>query len=68
MVVLISLWIAGTIAVLLLRYAILTYRYNKKYKLPNVVPGLPIIGNALQIPFPAGGMWGVETAKKYGEM
>jgi hypothetical protein len=42
-------------------------RFNRKYKLPNVVPGWPIIGNTLDVPYPAG-MWGVDMAKKYGEM
>ncbi|KIM93630.1 hypothetical protein OIDMADRAFT_137246 [Oidiodendron maius Zn] len=42
-------------------------RFNRKYKFPNVVPGWPIIGNMLDVPYPAG-MWGVDMAKKYGEM
>jgi hypothetical protein len=42
-------------------------RFNRKYKLPNVVPGWPLIGNSLDVPYPAG-MWGVEMGKKYGEM
>ncbi|CZR68763.1 related to cytochrome P450 [Phialocephala subalpina] len=58
----------GAIAAFILQYAISRYRFNKKYKFPNVVPGLPILGNSLQVPFPAAGMWGVETARKYGEM
>ncbi|KAH9207922.1 cytochrome P450 [Leptodontidium sp. 2 PMI_412] len=51
----------------LLHYAITQYRFNKKYKLPPVVPGWPIVGNALDIPNP-GGMWAHEQAQKYGEM
>lgn len=58
----------GVIAAYILQYAISRYQFNKKYRFPNVVPGLPILGNSLQVPFPAAGMWGVETAKKYGEM
>lgn len=42
-------------------------RYNRKYKFPNVVPGYPIIGSTLDIPYPAG-MWAAEKTKKYGEM
>jgi hypothetical protein len=43
------------------------YLFNQKYKFPNVVPGWPVVGNSFDVPFP-GGMWGVETARKYGEM
>ncbi|CZR56821.1 related to cytochrome P450 [Phialocephala subalpina] len=41
--------------------------FNRKYKFPNVVPGWPIIGNALDIPYPAG-MWAAAMTKKHGEM
>jgi len=58
----------GIIAAFFLNYAISKHQFNKKYRYPNIVPGLPILGNSLQVPFPAAGMWGVETAKKYGEM
>lgn len=50
-----------------LRTAINRYNFNKRYKLPPRIPGWPIIGNTLDVPFP-GGMWGVENANKYGEM
>lgn len=43
------------------------WQFNAKYKLPPVVPGWPLLGNALDMPFP-GGMWGVKMAKKYGDM
>ncbi|KAH9207898.1 hypothetical protein DL95DRAFT_468216 [Leptodontidium sp. 2 PMI_412] len=43
------------------------YQYNKKYKFPNVVPGWPVLGSTLDVPLRAG-MWGVDNAKKYGEM
>lgn len=62
------LLVLGALAAFILQYAISKYRFNRKYKLPNVVPGLPILGNSLQVPFPAAGMWGVEMAKKYEEM
>lgn len=51
----------------LLNLAVSKFRFNRRYKLPNVVPGWPFIGNALDVPYPAG-MWGAEMAKKYGEM
>jgi hypothetical protein len=50
-----------------LRHFWARYQFNKKYKLPPVIPGWPIIGNSLDVPFP-GGMWGVRAAKEYGEM
>ncbi|KAH9204677.1 cytochrome P450 [Leptodontidium sp. 2 PMI_412] len=40
---------------------------GRKYRLPNVVPGWPILGNSLEPVFP-GGMWGKKMAEKYGEM
>lgn len=55
------------IAALLLRWVISTIQFNRKYKLPNVVPGWPLIGNMLDVPYPSG-MWGIEMAKKHGEM
>jgi hypothetical protein len=42
-------------------------QFHMRYKLPNVVPGWPIIGNLLDVPYPAG-MWGHSLTKKYGEM
>lgn len=48
--------------------ALSRYRFNKKYKLPVRVPGLPIIGNTLQIPPLHQGLWGKAMAEKYGEM
>lgn len=39
-----------------------------KYRLPPRVPGIPIFGNTFQLPPLKQGLWGVETAKKYGEM
>lgn len=40
----------------------------RKYKLPPRVPGIPIFGNTFQLPPLKQGLWGIETAKKYGEM
>lgn len=45
-----------------------TIRFNRTYKFPNVVKGLPFIGSLFDTPYPAG-MWGIEMAKQYnGEM
>lgn len=58
---------AALLLLLLARHLISSWQFNRKYKLPPVVPGWPLLGNALDMPFP-GGMWGVKMAKKYGEM
>ena len=41
---------------------------QSKYKLPPRIPGLPILGNALQIPSTQQGPWAKQQAEKYGEM
>ncbi|PVH78054.1 cytochrome P450 [Cadophora sp. DSE1049] len=41
---------------------------SSKYKLPPRVPGVPIFGNALQVPPVQQGPWAKELAEKYGEM
>lgn len=43
-------------------------RRGRKYKLPPQVPGIPIFGNAFQIPALQQGPWAKELAEKYGEM
>lgn len=58
---------ASLLVLLVVQQLISRWKFNRKYKLPPVVPGWPLLGNALNMPFP-GGMWGVEMAKKYGEM
>lgn len=64
----VALVAAGLLLLLLgTTYLISSWQFNQKYKLPPVVPGWPLLGNALDMPFP-GGMWGVKMAKKYGEM
>jgi hypothetical protein len=45
-----------------------SHLYNKKYKFPPRVPGLPIVGNTFQLPGNQQGQWGVQMARKYGEM
>lgn len=57
--ILCAVWIGG--------FFISKLRYNYKYKFPNVVPGWPLIGNTLDVPYPAG-MFTRELTKKYGEM
>ena len=62
--------LAGT-AVIVAVYIFNTIQYNRKYKLPPFVEGgVPLLGNALQLP-PIGHEAGVvvkEWAEKYGEM
>ena len=41
---------------------------SSKYKLPPRVPGIPIFGNALQVPPVQQGPWAKGLAEKYGEM
>ncbi len=59
--------IAVLFIVWILKIVISKILYNRKYKFPNVVPGWPLIGNTLDVPYPAG-MHNKALAKKYGEM
>lgn len=43
-------------------------RANRKYKLPNLVPGLPIIGNTHQLPSHNLCLHAEQLAKEYGDM
>ncbi|EXJ73906.1 uncharacterized protein A1O5_02200 [Cladophialophora psammophila CBS 110553] len=45
-----------------------SFRKNASYKLPPVVPGIPIFGNTFQIPALQQGPWAKKLADKYGEM
>jgi hypothetical protein len=45
-----------------------SHLYNKKYKFPPRIPGLPIVGNTFQLPGNQQGQWGIVQARKYGEM
>ena len=45
-----------------------SYLSSSKYKLPPVVPGIPIFGNSFQVPATQQGPWAKELANKYGEM
>ena len=44
------------------------YAKARRYKLPPRIPGSPIVGNTFQLPPLKQGVWGMEMAKKYGEM
>lgn len=61
----------GAIVIAFAVYFINTLRWHSKYKLPPMVEGgVPLLGNALQLP-PIGHEAGVVTkqwAEKYGEM
>lgn len=43
-------------------------RLQRKYRFPNLVPGLPIVGNALQMPSIDQGPYLYQLSKKYGEL
>lgn len=64
---------AATPAILVASIAIIIYqvivrvRFRRKFKFPPSPPGKPLVGNMLDVPWPAG-MWGVDLANKYGEM
>jgi hypothetical protein len=60
-----------SIASLLMIYFASRFVFNgrsSKYKLPPRVPGVPIFGNALQVPPTQQGPWAKALAEKYGEM
>lgn len=46
------------------------YQHEKKYRFPPIIPGLPIVGNSLQLPTRIGlqGPYLAKLAEKYGEM
>ena len=48
--------------------AIVRHARSKKYRYPNLVPGLPIFGNSFQMPSTGQGPFLEQLAKKYGEM
>lgn len=67
MAVSLGLSLGALCALWILRLLVSKFRYDRKYKFPNVVPGWPVIGNTLDVPYPAG-MYTTGLAKKYGEM
>lgn len=42
--------------------------HASKYKLPPLVPGVPLFGNTFDIPLVQQGPWAKKLAEKYGEM
>ncbi|KAF4551379.1 Cytochrome P450-like protein 60 [Elsinoe fawcettii] len=58
----------GSVFVWLLQRYIAERKYEKKYKFPALVPGLPLIGNAHQMPKKNQGPYLTELAKKHGEI
>lgn len=43
-------------------------QFNRKYRLPPRVAGIPFFGNTFQLPSLGAGEWAREQALKYGEM
>jgi hypothetical protein len=62
-----TLFFAVAVLVILQRI-VSNHLASKKYKFPPRIPGLPIVGNTFQLPGNQQGQWGVEQARKYGEM
>lgn len=44
------------------------WQFDKRYRLPPKVPGVPVFGNSFQVPATQQGPWAKELADKYGEM
>lgn len=67
----IALPLASTLLLLwLLVHLVNSFRFHKKYNFPNLVPGVPILGNLLDIPkdIAARRLYLHKLAQKYGEM
>lgn len=59
----------GVIAVVLIARKLWSdYVFNKTYKFPAKVPGVPFFGNTFQMPLGHQGPWAKKQAEKYGEM
>lgn len=56
------------VAVFVAKWTISSAQWRRTYKLPPRVPGVPIFGNALQIPAVQQGPWAKALAEKHGEM
>lgn len=52
----------------LARTIVLNISYRRKYRFPNEVPGLPLVGNSFQMPATGQGPYIKALADKYGEM
>lgn len=57
-----------TVTLLVLASLLQRLRFNKQYKLPTRIPGIPFFGNSFQLPRIQQGPWGKAMAEKYGEM
>ena len=57
-----------TIGVIIVSFGLLRRKADQKYKLPPLVPGIPIFGNSFQVPPTQQGPWAKQLAEKYGEM
>lgn len=67
----IALPVASSLLLLwLLAHLVNSFRFHKKYNFPNLVPGLPVLGNLLDIPkdIAARRIYLHKLAQKYGEM
>jgi hypothetical protein len=60
--------LAGIIMLALIPRVIRYQTYKGKYRLPPLVPGIPLLGNTFQIPALQQGPWAKKLAEKYGEM
>lgn len=60
--------VLAVLAIVVVHRVVSNYLWNKKYKLPPRVPGIPLLGNTFQVPPMGQGLWGQEVSKKYGEM
>lgn len=66
-----ALPVASTLLLLwLLVHLVNSFRFHKKYNFPNLVPGVPVLGNLLDIPKDIAGrrLYLHKLAQKYGEM
>jgi hypothetical protein len=63
----VSLVLSLIVLGLLARAFYRSWKWHRTYKLPRTVPGLPILGNIFQVPYPSG-MWLKSLAEKHGEM
>lgn len=65
---LVALTLVVAVAVFLVNRLIQKFLWNRKYKLPPRVPGIPLFGNTFQVPIFQQGRWAREKAREYGEM
>ncbi|KAK5320481.1 hypothetical protein LTR93_006693 [Exophiala xenobiotica] len=62
-------WLLGAaLALFVSQQLIVGIIWNRKYKLPPRVPGIPFFGNTFQIPASQQGSWAKALAEKFGEM